>query len=341
MKRFLLALLVGLSALSSCVTSEGYETTARGDFEALWQIIDERYCFFDFKKQEYGLDWNEVHKRYSAQINDTLSRRALFQILGKMTQELRDGHVNLWTPFDIARYSAWYEAYPTNYSDSLERKYLGESSEHQLASSLKYRVLRDNIGYIRCASFTSAIGTANLHEVMRYLATCDGVIVDIRSNGGGYITAASTLASAFVNESRTVGYISHKTGRGHNDFSTPIPITLDPLKGLRWQKPVVVLTNRRTYSAANAFAMYMGALPNVTLMGDRTGGGSGMPFSSELPGGWGIRFSASPVYDLDMQHTEFGIAPDIKVSITHEDYRNDIDTILERALDFLRDKAKN
>lgn len=340
MKRLLLALIVGLTTLSSCITSEDYGTDARGDFEALWRIIDERYCFFDFKKQEYGLDWNEVHERYAAQIHDSLSRRALFQILGKMTQELRDGHVNLWSPFDIARYAAWYEAYPTNHSDSLERRYLGDASEHQIASSLKYRILRDNIGYVRCASFLGSIGAGNLHEVIRYLATCDGIIIDIRSNGGGYITGASTLASAFVNEPQTVGYISHKTGRGHNDFSKPIPITLEPLKGLRWQKPVVVLTNRRTYSAANAFAMYMHALPNVTLMGDRTGGGSGMPFSSELPGGWSIRFSASPVYDLQMQHTEFGIEPDVKVGITSEDFRNSIDTIIERAIDFLRDKAR-
>ena len=46
-------------------------------------------------------------------------------------------------------------------------------------------------------------------------------------------------------------------------------------------------------------------------MGDQTGGGSGLPFSSELPGGWSIRFSASPIYNAKMQHTEFGIKPDI------------------------------
>ena len=34
-----------------------------------------------------------------------------------------------------------------------------------------------------------------------------------------------------------------------------------------------------------------------------------MPFSSELPNGWGIRFSASPVTDPQGELTEFGVEP--------------------------------
>ena len=53
---------------ASCITSEGFSTSPRDDFEALWRIFDRHYCFFDYKKQEYGLDWNEVHQRYAAQV---------------------------------------------------------------------------------------------------------------------------------------------------------------------------------------------------------------------------------------------------------------------------------
>ena len=323
---------------ASCVTSEGFSTSPRDDFEALWRIFDRHYCFFDYKKQEYGLDWNEVHQRYAAQVPDSMSPQALFQVLGKMCNELRDGHVNLWSPQNTARYTRWYEAYPVNFSDSLLRRALGKAEEYQLASGLQYKVFDDNVGYVRCASFSNEIGSGNLHEIMRYLATCDGLIVDVRSNSGGLLTAAQTLASVFTNEEVTVGYISHKTGPGHSDFSPPQPIVLKPGKGLRWQKPIVVLANRRTYSAANAFVMYMKALPNVTFMGDHTGGGSGLPFSSELPGGWSIRFSASPIYNTKMEHTEFGIEPDIPVSITRKDYQCGVDTILEQARALLRKK---
>lgn len=337
-KRFI-AIFCGILALlstNSCITSEGFGTTPRDDFEALWRIIDRHYCFFDYKREEYGLDWNEVHKRYSRQVSNDMSQQALFQVLGKMCNELRDGHVNLWSPQNTARYTRWYEAYPVNFSDSLLRRALGTADDYRLASGLQYKVLDDNVGYLRCASFSNEIGEGNLHEIMRHLATCDGLIVDVRSNSGGLLTAAQTLASVFTNETRVVGYISHKTGPGHSDFSTPQPITLKPAQGFRWQKPIIVLANRRTYSAANAFVMYMKALPNVTFMGDHTGGGSGLPFSSELPGGWSIRFSASPLYNVKMQHTEFGIAPDVAVSITHRDYQRGVDTILERARQTLK-----
>ena len=71
--------------------------------------------------------------------------------------------------------------------------------------------------------------------------------------------------------------------------------------------------------------------PNVTIVGDRTGGGSGLPFSSELPNGWSIRFSASPILDAGMNQTEFGIDPDVEVDMTDEDIDRGLDTIIEKA----------
>ena len=60
-----------------------------------------------------------------------------------------------------------------------------------------------------------------------------------------------------------------------------------------------------------------------------------MPFSSELPNGWAVRFSASPSFDKDMQHIEFGIAPDIPCSLSEEDAAKGIDTLIEKAREIL------
>ena len=99
-------------------------------------------------------------------------------------------------------------------------------------------MLPGNVGYIRCSSFNVAIGAGNLHEVMRHFALCDALIVDVRSNGGGQLTSAETLASVFTNRTVTVGYIMHKTGPAHDAFNTPKPVRVSPLKGRRRQKPV-------------------------------------------------------------------------------------------------------
>jgi len=262
-------------------------------------------------------------------VSDKMKEDQLFEVLCDMLSELRDGHVNLVYSSDYGRYWAWQEDYPKNFSDSLERRYLG--TDYKIASGLRYRVLDDNIGYIRYESFQNPIGEGNLDDVLSYLALCRGLIIDIRNNGGGELTTAELLAARFVHEKTLVGYMQHKTGTGHNDFSDMEPQYLEPSRNLRWHKPVCVLTNRSVYSAANTFAVMMRTLPNVTLIGDHTGGGSGMPMSNSLPNGWSVRYSACPMYDKNKQHTEFGIEPDIYIQLKSNDVQKGIDTIIEAA----------
>jgi C-terminal processing protease CtpA/Prc len=324
MKKYLVYL-VSFVLLTSCVDAEERQNSPTGNFEALWQILDEHYCFFDYKQHEYGLDWNEVYHKYKVRVDDKMNEDQLFEVLCNMLSELRDGHVNLTYSMDYGRYWAWQEAYPKNFNDSLERRYLG--TDYKIASGLRYRILDDNIGYIRYESFQQPIGEGNLDDVLAYLALCRGLIIDIRNNGGGDLTTAELLAARFVHEKTLVGYMQHKTGTGHSDFSDMEPQYLEPSRNIRWHKGVCVLTNRSVFSAANTFAVMMRALPNVKIVGDHTGGGSGMPMSNSLPNGWSVRYSACPMYDRDRQQTEFGIVPDIQVSIgTSED-----DEIIETA----------
>ncbi|MBR5657723.1 MAG: S41 family peptidase [Prevotella sp.] len=324
------------AGLASCVDEDEFDDTPQGNFEALWRIIDEHYCFFDYKKQQYGLDWNEVHNRYQKQFAPGMTQLQMFEVLANMLSELRDGHVNIYTPFDVARNWAWHEDYPSNFSDTILNIYL--RTDYRIASGIRYRVLDDNIGYLRYSSFSSAIGEGNLDEVLTYLAPCHALIIDIRNNSGGLLTYAEQLAARFTNEEILVGYMQHKTGPGHNDFSSMEEQKLKPSNGVRWQKPVAVLTNRSVYSAANEFVKYMKQCPKATIIGDQTGGGAGMPFSSELPCGWSIRFSACPMYDVHQQSTEFGIQPDHQVSLTDEDFARGRDTIIEYARKLLTKK---
>lgn len=336
MKKYLYSFVgffLGITLLS-CIREDVSGNSPQANFESLWKIIDEQYCFLEYKKQEYGLDWDEVHERYAKRITASMGSEALFEVLSEMVNELRDGHVNLHSSMASSQYREWFDAYPRNFSDSIQSIYLRK--DYINSSGLTYQILENNIGYIYCESFSDGIGDGNLNQILSRLAICDGLILDVRNNGGGNLTTAQKLASRFTNEKVLVGYMCHKKGPGHTDFSEPKPVFLEPSDGTRWQKKVVVLTNRRSYSATNDFVNSMKQLPHVTILGDKTGGGSGLPFSSELPNGWSIRFSASPMFDPEMNQLEFGIAPDRKVDMISEDMRKGKDTMIELACDLLK-----
>lgn len=94
--RILLAVIVGavmFTLPASCVDEEEFSNSPQGNFEALWKIIDEHYCFFDYKKEEYGLDWDGVYNKYKVRVNDRMTNEQLFEVMADMLGELRDGHV--------------------------------------------------------------------------------------------------------------------------------------------------------------------------------------------------------------------------------------------------------
>lgn len=335
------ALLPLSCAMEEEVRNGEYSDTPKGNFMALWTIMDEHYCYFDLKKEKLGVDWNEVKTRYAASISDDMSDRALFEVLCKMIGELRDGHVNLTSAYDYGRNWSWKTDYPANFSKDLQNKYLG-NDYIMGGNGYNYRILENNIGYLVVESFEETMSDGRLNVMLNTMALCNGLIIDIRDNGGGKLSASESLASRFTEKKVTVSYTCYKSGPGHNDFSKLYRDELSPAEyDLRWIKPVVVLTNRGSFSSANDFACIMKPLENVTLMGDTTGGGGGMPMSSELPNGWVVRFSSAPMFDADMNHVEFGVAPDIRLDMKDEDIQAGVDTYIESACAFINDKLVN
>ena len=70
----------------SCEKGADYHSSPRENFEALWRIMDENYCFFEYKQ----VDWDEVYARYSPLVKDTMNQYELFDLLGDMLAEVKD-----------------------------------------------------------------------------------------------------------------------------------------------------------------------------------------------------------------------------------------------------------
>ena len=90
-------------SLSACHEHEEFSNNPQGNFDALWKEIDEHYCFFKYK----NIDWDEVGRRYRAQVHPEMSSTELFDVCATMLRELKDGHTNLISSFNVSRYWIW------------------------------------------------------------------------------------------------------------------------------------------------------------------------------------------------------------------------------------------
>ena len=80
----IMVLMVVLPLLSGCIREEEVTNSPQGNFEALWKIIDEQYCFLEYKQ----IDWDAIHAKYSKLITNTMSSEGLFEVLGRMVSGL-------------------------------------------------------------------------------------------------------------------------------------------------------------------------------------------------------------------------------------------------------------
>lgn len=335
-QRLILAVISSLAILlTGCHPIEEFESGNKGDFDALWTVVDEHYCFFN----EKDVDWQEVRQRYEPLVSESMSRRTFFTLCADMLNELRDGHTNLSSGFETSYYRQWWSDYPQNFSARLiEESYF--NFHYKQLGTVIYGVLPSNVGYIQIPSFASGLGDGNINWILADLATCNGLIIDVRDNGGGNLSNAEAWARHFITSRVRAGYMIHKTGPGHEDFSEPFEFFYEPLSApnIVWIKPVVLLTNRSTFSAANFFTAVMRSLPQVVHAGATTGGGSGMPATYELPGGWSVRMSAVSVLDSEGRVTEHGIAPDegCEVALDPEMALAGKDSMIEFAISLIK-----
>ena len=296
------------------------------NFDIMWNTMNDKYVYFDYK----GIDWDSMRTVYRPQVNLEMTDQSLFDLMETMLNTLRDGHVNLRSEFDISFYDGFYKNYPENFDfQLLETHYLGN---YKITGSLINAII-DSIGYIRYSSFNLPIREEDLDFVIERFKGLKGVIIDIRNNEGGDPANGFRFAKRIADQRRHIYTTKYKSGPGENDFTDPDMAFIEPNnKYPRFHQPIVLLTNRKTYSAGNFFTATLKAFPHITVIGDQTGGGGGAPVGWELPNGWFFNFSTSISYLPDGFFIEDGIPPDVKVDMSEQDRMEGKDTILELAL---------
>lgn len=322
-------LMMAFSGCENLFFDSEMKNTNADNFDVLWKTMKERYVLFDYKK----INWDSLQTVYRPLALQADNDQELFDVMAKMLNTLRDGHVNLRTPFDISEYFPYLNS-PANYSfDVLERNYLGD----YLVTGYLLNQEIAGVGYIHYRSFTSPILDEELNFVLERFRGLPGVIIDIRNNEGGNPANGLKMASRMIKERTKLFSYQQKIGAGPDDFSEEKAVFLNPdFKNSSFEGRIVVLTNRKVYSAGSYFAAYIKGIPNAVLMGDNTGGGCGVPAGYDLPNGWYFNYSSTIGYTVEGLNFENGVPVDISVSMTQNDIAAGRDPILERAIRFIK-----
>ncbi len=212
-----------------------------------------------------------------------------------------------------------YSAQPIGEAAGGKEEYSDEQMQRWYGAHINYGVnrierLEGNMGYLDLRVFPPlAMGGDTITAAMTVLADLDGLIIDLRENGGGIADTADLVASYLFDEGRQP--LTGVYDRPSDSLTQRFTLQYVPGKRFGGQKPVYVLISAKTFSAAEALAYNLQALDRATIVGETSGGGA-HPFDY-LPVHahfvlWSVTArSVNPITGSNWQSV--GVQPDIEV----------------------------
>ncbi len=195
--------------------------------------------------------------------------------------------------------------------------------------SVEYEMLENDIAYVKLTTFGEDT-TADLKAALRELMDQNpsSMILDLRNNGGGYLTTAIEVVSQFVGE----GVVMYEEyGSGEMQSLEAIP------GGLATEIPLVVLVNEGTASASEITAGAIQDYGRGTLLGMKTFGKGSVQNWIPLRDEQGaVRVTVARwLTPNERQIHQIGLEPDVVVELTEEDFLADLDPQLDAAVELL------
>ena len=339
---FICIILLGaiLTGCESLIVPPATENQHMEDFDAAWTRIKEVYPFLDFKK----INWDSIYTVYLPRF-EAAKGDEFYLVFHDFLAELKDGHIYYRTDGGGQIYPFYPQRHFKDrhgYNPFVVRSYFDSELIVTDSKVAEYGITRSNIGYLFISGFHENYLTEEFPGILDYLKETKGLIIDIRQKRGGAYHNVEAVVTRFMAEPLERPRL----------FLLGEYIEIDPFEPsgpYTYVNPVVVLTNGSTFSAGELTTEIMKQLPQVTVVGDTTGGGgvassNGRPEHVgvfELPSGKYIYIGTGYFERYDGEVIEWnGVAPDILIEQTGEDAENGHDKQLEYAFDWILKQLK-
>jgi len=194
----------------------------------------------------------------------------------------------------------------------------------EISNPSVYSSVQDGIGILTISRFDSETGrlARDAAESMKSQSV-KGVVLDLRSNGGGYLTAAQDVAGIWLDKKVVV--TEKANGKVTDElFSSANPVFKD--------MPTVVLVNGGTASASEIVAGALLDYKVATLVGETTFGKGSVQQLIQLPRGAQLKVTIARWYTPQGKNiSETGIEPTQAVERTSDDVNAGRDPQLDAA----------
>lgn len=288
--------------------------------------------------EERNIDWEVMYNEYRPRVHAHTSDHELFIILSEMIDPIEDGHIAIASPkygiFDSNRY--FQERIDDELFDleMIKDRYLVNGFKTDGMHYVYGNVLGTNITYIHFDQFRST--SVRLNDMLKDYPHSEGYIIDLRHNNGGDVSFSFAFLGRFTNQDHMFLRSKTKNGKRYNDYTPWFEWYLRK-SGTFIDKPLVILTDRYTVSAAERMVMAAKTLPNATIIGDFTNGTFGTKISRQLANGWYISYSIQKVEMFDGKSYEgVGLGPDIWIKNDIHNMRANIDETLQAGIEHIR-----
>lgn len=199
------------------------------------------------------------------------------------------------------------------------------------------KMMDNNVAYIKIDSFDNNVADSfksQLTDLMK--GNVNGIIIDLRSNGGGIVTEATDIADLFLEKDETILITKSKKDNEEK-------ITKSKQEPIVKNTPVVILVNEATASASEILAGALKDKYNATIVGKTTYGKGVIQSLYNLTDGSGLKITTDEYFTPNHNKIQkTGITPDVEVDLTKDADGNyetgDKDAQLLKAIEVIKGK---
>ncbi|NPA93741.1 MAG: S41 family peptidase [Chloroflexi bacterium] len=196
--------------------------------------------------------------------------------------------------------------------------------------SVEGKMLDNNIAYVQLLTFGDKTSD-ELRDTLKELMAQNpqGLILDLRNNGGGYLDTAVDVASEFLPGGEVVLYEEYKDGsrKAYKSLGG----------GLATDIPMVVLVNKGTASASEIVSGALQDYGRALLVGETTYGKGSVQNWIPLEHDQGaVRITVALwLTPKGRQISGKGLTPDVEVPMTEDDFKAKRDPQLDKAIELI------